>query len=31
MIIDASDAGHCRIFKRMTLAEALKSPIPRQL
>ncbi len=29
MIIDATEAGHCRIFERMTLEKALKTPIPR--
>jgi GT2 family glycosyltransferase len=29
LIIDATEAGHCRIFERMTLADALKMSIPR--
>jgi hypothetical protein len=28
LIIDATEAGHCRIFDRMTLADALALPVP---
>jgi hypothetical protein len=29
LIIDATTSGHCRIFERMTLEEALRIPIPQ--